>query len=353
MPDLSAWAQPALAALVAVLAAVLIHRIGRPVVYRLARHSTVLDAIAHRLNNPVRWLLPLLALQLLWQATPDTLPAMAEVRHINGLLLIAAFSATAIGAVRGTADGVVSLHPADVADNLQARRIHTQTRVLERTVIGTIVFAGLALMLMTFPRARQLGASLLASAGVAGLVVGLAARSVFSNVLAGLHIALAQPLRIDDVLIVEGQWGRVEEITGTYVVLKLWDERRLIVPLQWFTEHPFENWTRTNAQIIGTVLLWVDHTAELAPLRAEAERLARASPDWDGRVCKLQVVETSERAMQLRVIVSSQSSGQSWDLRCELREGLITFLRTHQPDALPKVRAELPDARPAGKRAPL
>ena len=164
---------------------------------------------------------------------------------------------------------------------------------------------------------------------------------MFGNLLAGLQIALSQPIRIDDVLIVEGEWGRVEEITGTYVVLKIWDERRLVVPLQWFIEHPFQNWTRTTAQIIGSVLLWVDYTTDLEPLRAEATRLAEASKDFDGRVCLLQVVDASERSMQLRLIVSSPSAGQNWDLRCLLREGLIAFMQREQPHALPRVRAEL------------
>ncbi len=233
------------------------------------------------------------------------------------------------------------MNPQDVADNLHARRVLTQTRVLSRIAIGVLIFAGLAFILMTFPRARQFGTSLLASAGLSALVIGIAARSVFSNLLAGLQIALSQPIRIDDVLIVEGEWGRVEEITSTYVVLKIWDERRLVIPLQWFIEHPFQNWTRTSSQIIGSVMLWVDYTTDLEPLRAEATRLAKASKDFDGRVCLLQVVETSERGMQLRLIVSSPSAGQNWDLRCLLREGLIAFLQREQPGALPRVRAEL------------
>jgi small-conductance mechanosensitive channel len=339
--DLTAWKQPLLAALVGLLATFVAYRLGRPVVYRVVRHSTLLDAVAHRLDRAVQWLLPLLVLQLVWQAVPEDTAGVGAVRHLNGLLLIAAITHAAIAAVQGVADGVVRLNPADVADNLHARRVITQTHVIARTVIGLIVFTGLAFMLMTFPRARQLGASLLASAGVVGLVAGIAARSVFGNVVAGLHIALAQPLRIDDVLIVKGEWGRVEEITGTYVVLKIWDERRLIIPLQWFMENPFENWTRSSSSIIGSVMLWVDYTTELAPLRAEAERLAKGSPDWDGRVCVLQVVDTNERAMQLRLIVSSASSGQNWDLRCLLRERLIEFLRRTQPASLPRVRAQL------------
>jgi small-conductance mechanosensitive channel len=228
-----------------------------------------------------------------------------------------------------------------VADNLRARRVQTQTRVLARIASSGVLVAGLAFMLMTFPRARQLGTSLLASAGVVGLVAGIAARSVFSNLLAGLQIAMAQPIRIDDVLIVEGEWGRVEEITATYVVLKIWDERRLIVPLQWFIEHPFQNWTRTEAAMLGTVFLWVDYSLPVEAIRREAQRLCEAQKTWDKRVCVVQVTDASERAMQLRILVSSASSGENFDLRCALREGLIQFIHREHPASLPVLRAEM------------
>jgi small-conductance mechanosensitive channel len=266
------------------------------------------------------------------------------------VLLIATFTSAAIAAVRGVTDAVTLLHPQDVADNLAARRVLTQTRVLARIAMGIALFAGLAFILLTFPRARQFGTSLLASAGLSALVIGLAARSVFGNLLAGLQIALSQPIRIDDVLIVQGEWGRVEEITSTYVVLKIWDERRLVIPLQWFIDNPFQNWTRTTSQIIGSVLFWVDYTTDLAPLRAEATRLAQGSKDYDGRVCLLQVVDTSERAMQLRLIVSSPSAGQSWDLRCLLREGLIALMQRDHPNALPRLRAEMCEPAQASAR---
>lgn len=335
------WWQPAAWGVAAVLAALLAYRITRPIALRITRNSPVLQAVVRRLDGALHWLLPFVALQLVWQAMPDTLAGIDRVRHFNGVLLIAAFTATAIAAVRGVTAAVVLRHPQDVEDNLQARRVITQARVLSRIAIAIVLFAGLAFILMTFPKARQFGASLLASAGLSALVLGIAARSVFSNLLAGLQIALAQPIRIDDVLIVQNEWGRVEEITGTYVVLKIWDERRLIIPLQWFIENPFQNWTRSSSQIIGSVFYWVDYTADLESLRTEATRLAQSSKDYDGRVCVLQVVDTSERAMQLRLIVSSPSAGQNWDLRCLLREGLIAFIQRTQPQALPRTRADL------------
>jgi small-conductance mechanosensitive channel len=342
--DYDAWLAPLASALGAALVGILVYVMLRPIVRRLARHAPVANAVVQQIDRPVRWLLPLMAVQVVLEGAPDDLPHMGGMRQLVTVLLIAAFTATAIAAVRGVAEAVALLHPQDVADNLQARRILTQTRVLARIAMGIALFAGVAFILMTFPRARQFGTSLLASAGLSALVIGLAAKSVFGNLLAGLQIALSQPLRIDDVLIVQGEWGRVEEITSTYVVLKIWDERRLVIPLQWFIDNPFQNWTRTTSQIIGSVFFWVDYTTDLAPLRAEATRLAQGSKDYDGRVCLLQVVDTSERAMKLRLIVSSPSAGQSWDLCCLLREGLVALMQREHPDALPRLRAEMREA---------
>ncbi|HEY2188065.1 MAG TPA: mechanosensitive ion channel domain-containing protein [Caldimonas sp.] len=346
------WGQIVAIAIAVVLAALVAHRLLRPVVLRLSGFSTLLVTMARRCDRPLQFVLPLIALQIVWQGVPDDVRGLSAVEHTSSVLTIAAVTWLVAAALQGLADGMVALHPADVADNLQARRIQTQTRVLARIAIGAVMIAGLAFILMTFPRARQLGASLLASAGVAGLIVGLAARPVFGNLLAGLQIALAQPLRIDDVLIIEGEWGRVEEITTTYVVLKIWDERRLVVPLQWFIERPFQNWTRRGAGLLGTVFLWVDYALPMQPVRAEARRLCEASANWDERVCIVQVTDSSERAMQLRILVSSVDSGRNFDLRCEVREGLVDFIQRHYPQALPRVRADVA-ARPEGDDATL
>ena len=334
------WGQFALLVLAIVVVTQTLHRALRPLIRRLAAHSAVLAAIVRRCDRPVQWLMPLAVVQVALQGLPDDVDGLSTVMHLAGVLSIVAGTWMAISAIRGVADGVIARHPADMADNLAARRIQTQTRVLSRIAGGTVLMAGLAFVLMTFPRARQLGASLLASAGVAGLVVGLAARSVFGNLLAGLQIALAQPIRIDDVLIVNGEWGRVEEITATYVVLKIWDERRLIVPLGWFIENPFQNWTRRSADILGTVFLWVDYSLPVDAIRAETRRLCEASPHWDRRVCVVQVTEATDRAMQLRILVSSVASGPNFDLRCELRERLIDFVRRAYPAALPRLRID-------------
>ena len=334
----------ALAAVVVVLLALLLHRISATVVLRLTRSMPVAHKTAQHCQVPARLLMPLIVLQGLWQVAPADFPLIGGVRHVNVLLLITALTWLGVRAMRGVGQGVIGLHPVDVEDNLHARRIHTQTRMLVRTAMFIIVLAGLALMLMTFPGARQFGASLLASAGIVGLVAGIAARPIFSNLIAGLQIALAQPFRLDDVLIIQGEWGRVEEITGTHVVFKIWDERHVIIPLQWFIENPFQNWTQKSAQITGTVLIWVDYRMPLAPLREAAQRACEAASEWDGRLCLLQLVEAGERAMQVRVLVTSSDSSLNWDLRCKVREALVDVMQREYPQHLPFMRAEL--ARP-------
>jgi small-conductance mechanosensitive channel len=324
-----------------VLVALLAHRAGAAVVRRLTRELPIASAVARRCWRPSRFVLPLLALQAVWQAAPDTVVLISQIRHGNALLLLATITWLGTRAIDGVAQGIITQHSMDVEDNLNARRIHTQTRLLARTASFMALVAGLSLMLMTFPGARQVGASLLASAGVIGIVAGIAARPVFSNLIAGLQLALAQPLRIDDVLIVQGEWGRVEEIKGTYVVLKIWDERRLIIPLQWFIENPFQNWTRSSAQLIGSVFLWVDYRMPLQPLRDAAQRACEAASEWDKRLCLLQVVEAGEKSLQLRVLVTSSNSSLSWDLRCKVREALVDFMQREYPQHLPLMRVEL------------
>ena len=341
IPDLvraEPWFATALVAFVAVLVAMIARRIARGAVHRLARGNALLLCMMRGTERSGAAVFPLLALLLVWQDAPATLPFIVTVRHLTSLLLIGALTWFTAAVIGGFAQGVMERHPVTIEDNLEARRIQTQTNVLSRSVQVIVVIAGAAMALMTFPAARQVGASLLASAGVVGIIGGIAARPVFSNLIAGLQLALAQPLRLDDVLIVKGEWGRVEEITGTYVVLKIWDERRLIIPLQWFIENPFENWTRTGSQILGTVFLYLDYATPIEPLRAEAKRITEEAPEWDKRVFGVQVTDLSEKCMQVRVLVSARDSGKAFDLRCRIREGLLAFLAREYPDSLPLVR---------------
>jgi small-conductance mechanosensitive channel len=334
------WAVPALAALLAVIAAMVVRRIARAALTRVARGNPLVLCMLEGTERAGAAALPMLGLLLVWQEAPPTLPYLLTVRHVTTLLLIGSLTWFAAATIAGLARGVILRNPVTMEDNLQARRIVTQTNVLSRTAQVVVVIAGTALALMTFPGARQVGTSLLASAGVLGIVGGIAARPVFANLIAGLQIALAQPIRLDDVLIVNGEWGRVEEITGTYVVLKIWDERRMIIPLQWFIENPFQNWTRTGSQIIGTLFLYVDYRAPIEAIRAEAKRLVESAPEWDGRVFNLQVTDLTDKAVQLRVMVSSRESGKNWDLRCRIREGLLAYLAREHPGCLPVLRLQ-------------
>ena len=332
------WAGVLVAAALALLAGLLVFYVGQSLLLRLVLPGTLPRHILTAIARPAQWVLPLLALLGVLHAAPEHLRFIDGLRHTTGLLLIAAWALLGIRAIGGLAQGIIARYPVDVADNLQARRIYTQTRVLARSSQVVVLLIGLSFMLMTFPAARQVGTSLLASAGVVGIVAGFAARPLFSNLFSGLQIALAQPIRIDDVLIVKGEWGRVEEITMTYVVLKIWDERRMVIPLQWFIDNPFENWTRTSASLLGSVFLWVDFGLPLAPLRAELERVVRTFPEWDGRTAVLQVTDANDRAMQLRVLVTAPDAGKAFDLRCKVREALIDFLQREYPQQLPRLR---------------
>jgi small-conductance mechanosensitive channel len=323
------------------LFAIGVHRIGARILFRIARPYPLMSMVLRYIDKPALFLLIILAIGFVLFEAPDTLPLAGALRDVATVALIGALTFLAVRSAGAVGEAIVQAHPLDTENNLQARRIHTQARVLARSVMVVIVIIGFGGALMTFPSVRQIGASLLASAGVAGLVAGIAARPVLGNLIAGLQIALSQPIRLDDVVVIQGEWGRVEEITGTYVSIRIWDQRRLIVPLQWFIENPFTNWTRNSSQIIGTVFFYVDFRMPLAPLREELQRILEHAPEWDGRVQVLQVTDATERSMQLRVLVSSFDSALNWDLRCRVREGLINFVEAAYPQFLPRTRADL------------
>jgi small-conductance mechanosensitive channel len=239
----------------------------------------------------------------------------------------------------------------DVDDNLLARKHVTQMRVLRRVISTIVILITAGAALMTIGAVRQVGVSLFASAGVAGLAVGLAARPVLANLIAGIQLAMTQPIRIEDAVIVENEWGWIEEITSTFVVVRLWDLRRMIVPLSYFMEKPFQNWTREGSAIIGSVLLYLDFTAPIDRIRAKAAEIAAASRLWDRKVINVQVSDATDRVMQVRVLVSAANASAAWDLRCEMREKMIAFLRGEHPEALPRSRNESVEPQVADRRA--
>eukprot|EP00873_Tetraselmis_striata_P031734 jgi/Tetstr1/451998/TSEL_039034.t1 len=228
----------------------------------------------------------------------------------------------------------------EAEDNLLARKHATQSKILLRVADIVILIVAISAVLMTFEEVRQYGISLLASAGAAGIIVGLALQPVLKNLLAGIQLAVTQPIRIDDALIVEGEWGNVEEITATYVVLRIWDMRRLIVPLSYFIEQPFQNWTREGAALLGTVIIYLDYRAPLDAIRRKVEDIASKSDLWNGKVAHVQVTDFKTDTMEVRILVSANNSGKAFDLRCEVREKLIDFLQREHAYALPVRRIE-------------
>lgn len=343
---LASWMLILLFCGLAVGIALILHRILLGILRRVTRHRALPKEVLRLASPPAQFAMALLGIRMVLTGAPRDLAFVPGVSYVVGILLIGTLTWLAMRCVQAVGNTVIQANPYDVADNLKARRVLTQTRVLVRSAMFVLGLVGLSFALLTLPGARQIGASLLASAGIVGLVAGIAAQPVLGNFIAGLQIALSQPIRIDDVLIVEGEWGRVEEITGTFVVVRVWDERRLIVPLRWFIENPFQNWTHRSASILGTVFLWLDFGVPIPAVRAEFERVVKSSSLWDGRVCVLHVTETSERAAQIRLLVSAKDSGTAFDLRCAIREAMIAFIAREYPEGLPRLRAETAEANP-------
>jgi small-conductance mechanosensitive channel len=259
------------------------------------------------------------------------------------LATIALIGWAAVTAVNTAASLYLMRFRVDVEDNLLARKHLTQVRILLRALDTLLIVVTVAAALMTFESVRQYGVSLFASAGVAGIVVGLAARPLLSNLIAGVQLAVTQPIRIDDAVIVENEWGSIEEITSTYVVVRLWDWRRMIVPLTYFIEKPFQNWTREGSAIIGSVMLHLDYTAPVARIREKAKEIAEQSELWNRQVVNVQVSDAKESTIEVRILVSANSAPAAWDLRCEMREKLVDFLQREYPQALPRRRQEVFD----------
>ena len=324
-----------------VLLGVLIYLLLFAFLTRITRKSTstLQLLLARQTRRPARYIFPLLSVVVALPTTALPERVWSPLEHVFTICLIAALGWLLITLVQVTATLIRTRYSLAVEDNLHARRIHTQTEVLERIFIGCIVVITMAAILVTFPSARQIGTSVFASAGIAGVIVGMAARSTFASLIAGLQVALTQPIRIDDAVVVEGEWGWIEEIESTYVVVRLWDLRRLILPLTYFIEKPFQNWTRTTSEIIGTVFIFADYTLPVEPVREELKRILKDAPLWNGKTCVLQVTDFTDSTMQLRCLMSANSSSAAFDLRCIVRERMIHFLQQNYPQCLPTRRS--------------
>lgn len=317
------------------------------------RRRSFARSVVSRAHRPLLAILPLIALMIYWDSLPDAPAWVSPADKLSELLLIFVLTMTGVTAARDLGTSYLrATEPGAEQGDHRARRIHTQAQLLARIVAFLVAVVGIAAALMTFPGVRQIGASMLASAGVAGIVIGFAARPVLSNLLAGVQIALTQPIRLRDSVVVEGEWGWIEEIRATYVVVRIWDRRRLVLPLQWFIDHPFENWTRTSSNLIGVVSLWVDYRMPMQPIRQEVTRLCEACDFWDGDLAILQVVDSTERGVRIRALVTAADGPRAWELRCVVREGLIDFIQREYPDALPRLRAEWGDRETAEEDGP-
>jgi small-conductance mechanosensitive channel len=289
----------------------------------------------------VRWLGPLLAIDLAVPLLTLPVEILEGLRESVLVGVIGGLGWLAVRVVSVVETVVVRRVNVSLADNLHARAVYTQMRGMRNVASFIVVVITVAFALMSFERVRHLGTGLLASAGLAGLALGFAAQKSLAAVLAGIQIAVTQPIRVDDVVIVEGEWGKIEEITLTYVVVKVWDLRRLIVPVEYFIDKPFQNWTRTQASLLGTVELHLDYSGSVEVVRREFKRILDQSERWDRQTWGVQVTDATERTMLVRLLMSANSAGTAFDLRCDVREKIIDFLQRAYPDWLPRLRGEV------------
>jgi hypothetical protein len=335
-----------------VVVALMLHVAFWRLVLRYMKDRTLARDLFERCRWPARVVVVFVALLLALEFIVPESPGLNTAFHVLVLMLIAATAWLATCLVTVAQSALLRRYVIDVPDNLRARRLRTQVRVLGRVMLVVIVVLAVSIGLLTLPQGRALGASLLASAGIVGVVASVAARSTLGNLVAGLQIAFAEPIRLDDVVVVEDEWGNIEEITLTYVVVRLWDRRRLVLPTSYFVERPIENWTRYSADIVGSVHLYLDYATPVDEVRTELGRILADSRLWDGQVSVLQVIDTTESTMLVRALVSASTAPRTWDLRCEVRERLLAWLQQRHPYALPHLRAEVEAPGPPQPGAP-
>jgi small-conductance mechanosensitive channel len=340
----------------AVLAGIVLHLlfslIMRILVRRIVRtDGLIFPSVVRHIKGPLRLGLPLVAVAavLPFVELPEDL--LGLLRHAISILAIITVSWIIVRSASVLEDYLFDKYKLDAEDNLKARKIHTQMRYLKRVFAVVVGVIALALILMNFDKVRQLGTTILASAGIVGIVLGFASQRSIALLFAGFQIALTQPFRIDDVVIVENEWGRIEEITLTYVVVRVWDKRRLVIPISYFIERPFQNWTRVSSDLLGTVYLYCDYSVPVQAVREELERILETCEEWDREVCVVQVTDASERTMTVRALMSASDASLLWTLRCRVREKLIDFIQKEFPESLPRFRAELNPPEPGGTPA--
>jgi small-conductance mechanosensitive channel len=301
---------------------------------------SLLRSVLQKLARPVNFFLPLLILD---QILPFMKLDPAVYNFLNkgtDVLLIVAFAAVFMGIIKVLEDYAYHHYKLDDdIHDLKERKIRTQLVFIRKVINVLIIILTICAILLSFESLRKIGAGLLTGVGIGGIIIGFAAQRSLGNLFAGLQIAFTQPIRIDDFIVVEGESGLVEEITLTYVVLNIWDQRRLILPINYFIERPFQNHTRKSSELLGTVHLYLDYTAPVDEIRKEFTRLIESSPLWDKRAAAIHVTNNTENTMEIRALVSAQDGGKAFELRCFIREHLLKFINENYPDCLPKTRA--------------
>ncbi|MBN2419993.1 MAG: mechanosensitive ion channel [Deltaproteobacteria bacterium] len=298
------------------------------------------DSIIRHESGPSRLIIPLLCVIPVLKYLPGDNSTVDLIRHLSTILLISSFGWLFIRLTNIAEDIIFNRFKIHDTDNLAARGVQTQFKIFKKIVIVVLVIITVATILMTFEKIRYLGTSILASAGLAGIIIGLAAQRLLGTILAGVQIAITQPLRIDDVVIVENEWGRIEEINLTYIVVRIWDLRRLVIPASYFIEKPFQNWTRTTADILGTVFIYTDYTIPVSELRNKLKEILKDSEYWDGKTWGLQVTDASEKTIELRALMSAENASDAWNLRCYVREKMIDYIKENYPESLPMLRTD-------------
>ncbi len=306
----------------------------------LSRHQSISRFIA-RSKFLLALMLSDLCLSSVLRATALSPSTQTILSRLLTAAIIALLGIASTIAIDVATSEKLAHRPDDIQANVIARRHATQWQVLRRVSLMLGIIITIAATLMVFPTVRQYGVSLLASAGAAALVVGLAARPVLSNLIAGIQIAITQPFRVEDAVVINGQWGWIEDITATYVVVRIWNWQRMVVPLAWLLENPFQNWTRESAELIGAVHWNVDYTVPVPKLRNKLIEIVHSTKLWSGKVVVLQVTHALPTTITLRALVSARNSGEAWDLRCYVREKMIDYLQAEYPGTLPKQRINI------------
>ena len=303
-------------------------------------HNVLPHNIAARIKMPLIVLLLAIGIQagLVNQELVTNETYIGLLQQLRSLMLIFSFTWFVIIAITIAKNQILKGFDVTSRDNLRARKFYTQFNILERIAIFVVILFSIGISLLTFDGIKEIGVSLLTSAGIAGIILGLSAQKVIGAILAGIQIAIAQPIRIDDVVIVEGEWGRVEEIKLTYVVINIWDKRRLVLPSTYFIETPFQNWTRNSSDILGTVFIYTDYKFPIDELRKEFTRLLNSTDLWDRKVNVIQVTNVTEKTMEMRALMSASDSPTAWDLRVYIREHLVKFIQENYPESLPQSR---------------